>query len=510
MSLLKDRIVKLITLLNEGIYERNEMIAVSLLAALAEQNIFLLGPPGTAKSLISRRLACAFETKKYFECLMHRFSTPEEVFGPISIKELKEDRYTRKVEGFLPKAEFAFLDEIWKSSPAVLNALLTIINEKIFHNGTKRENVPLKALISASNETPADNEGLSALYDRFLVRLHVSPMQDPACFEMLLQAPAVAEHINNIPPKQAITTKEWKSWQTQIDKVQLSGQTLDVIQNIKRVLAQASGQNAIYVSDRRWQRAAKLLKAAAFFCDRQETSLVDTLLLRHCLWSSNDNREVVIKIVEDAVENCKVIGCYDLKTLQTGQKALEDKIRTQLYWPDDCYQTVTLVDNKQYFKYDLKRKTLGSKGEHVCPVYIPLEKMNSHKQFTLVTKNLLVIKGMNCRFESSGQFIIFATDGQQVCHVFEPEIQCHKGDKKPDLDPAIIESLHQNVANLTRLVQRMIDQLAIELKQFEQESQFPFTTDTVNQIAKTCMDYQEFSLLKIKDDCAYLDIQIDK
>ena len=174
----KERIANIIENLNDGIHEREETIAVAFLAALSDQNVFLFGPPGTAKSLIARRLSHAFETNSYFEYLMHRFSTPEEVFGPVSITELKKDKFVRKTEGFLPQADFAFLDEIWKSSPAILNTLLTIINEKLFRNGTEVETAPLKALIVASNETPPPGQGLEALYDRFLVRLNVPPMAE--------------------------------------------------------------------------------------------------------------------------------------------------------------------------------------------------------------------------------------------------------------------------------------------------------------------------------------------
>ena len=140
---MQKRITDLLQQLTNGIHERNQIMAVSLLGAIAGHNTFLFGPPGTAKSLISRRLACAFENPQYFEYLMNRFSTPEEVFGPVSIKALKEDRYIRKINGYLPTADFAFLDEIWKSSPAILNNLLTIINEHIFKNGDERINVCL-------------------------------------------------------------------------------------------------------------------------------------------------------------------------------------------------------------------------------------------------------------------------------------------------------------------------------------------------------------------------------
>ena len=187
--ILKERIQELLRLLSAGMHEREEIVAVSLLGALSGQNTFLYGPPGTAKSLISRRIACGFDEPSYFECLMNRFSTPEEVFGPVSIKELKEDRYVRKTEGYLPKADFAFLDEIWKSSPAILNSLLTLINERIYRNGDHVEQAPLKALIAASNETPDDNQGLDALYDRFIVRLIVPPIAQSNHFDNLLDSP---------------------------------------------------------------------------------------------------------------------------------------------------------------------------------------------------------------------------------------------------------------------------------------------------------------------------------
>ena len=112
----------------DGLKERGEIVAGALLTVLSGQSVFFYGPPGTAKSLIARRLAGCFKSSSFFECLMNRFTTPEKLFGPVSIHELKTaDRYVRKTDGFLPSVDFAFLDEIWKSSPAILNALLTIM-----------------------------------------------------------------------------------------------------------------------------------------------------------------------------------------------------------------------------------------------------------------------------------------------------------------------------------------------------------------------------------------------
>ena len=122
--------------------------ALTFLNVIAGKPVFLYGPPGTAKSFIAKRVSYAFKDSKYFGYLMQRFSTPEDIFGPVSLEELKNDKYIRKIKGYLPDSDFAFLDEIWKSAPAILNTLLTIINERIFKNGYEEIKVPLKGLIS--------------------------------------------------------------------------------------------------------------------------------------------------------------------------------------------------------------------------------------------------------------------------------------------------------------------------------------------------------------------------
>lgn len=182
-----ERFKQLLGEMNRGIYEKETEISLSLLAALAGESIILLGPPGVAKSMVARQLKTAFRDAQSFEYLMSRFSTPDEIFGPVSIQKLKtSDTYERAMEGYLPTADVVFLDEIWKAGPAIQNTLLTVINEKIFRNGNREMHLPLKLLVAASNELPAKGEGLEVLWDRFVIRIESRPIKLEKNFRAML------------------------------------------------------------------------------------------------------------------------------------------------------------------------------------------------------------------------------------------------------------------------------------------------------------------------------------
>src|SRR6516162_5142641 len=164
---------------------RDEVIDLIALAVVAGEHLFLFGPPGTAKSALIRQLAGAVRGR-YFEYMLTRFSEPNEIFGPIDIARLREGTVVTVTTGMLPEAEFVFLDELFNANSAILNNLLTVLNERVYRRGAETHRLPLLSLFAASNHLPED-EALRALFDRFLLRCHVRNLK-PEAMPGLLRA----------------------------------------------------------------------------------------------------------------------------------------------------------------------------------------------------------------------------------------------------------------------------------------------------------------------------------
>lgn len=327
---LHDRIKTLRNALNSELYEKDEAIRLSLLTAIAGESIFFLGAPGSAKSMIARRIVKAFkidsdvggDSVKYFETLLNKFSTPEDVFGNISLKALNgelpdengktgKEEYRRLTENMLPEADIAFLDEIWKASPAILNTLLTIINERKFHNGSKVVDVPLKALFTASNELPPKNLSLEALYDRLILRLKVGYVQNEDNFFDMIESSSKEFTLPENLKSLQISNAELNAWKSKIDEVNLSEQARAVISAIRNELKLRNSQmsdedkkngETFEVSDRRWKKIMHILRTSAFLNDRTSVDLMDCQLIEYCIWSTEKQQKLSREIVEKCIK----------------------------------------------------------------------------------------------------------------------------------------------------------------------------------------------------------------
>ncbi len=293
-----ERMQRLLGALSTDLHEREEVVRLGLLAAVAGESLFLLGPPGTGKSLIARRLQQAFRNARTFSYLMGRFSTPDEVFGPLSIRALREhDRYERSIVGYLPDADVVFLDEIWKASPPIQNALLTALNERRFRNGTEEISIPMKVFVGASNELPDEGDDAAAFWDRFVVRLVVEPVRSAESFASMLGETA--------DPYRSVVDEEIRITQAEFDRLREAEAAISIPPNvvalisaIRDSLARGGDQSPpLYVSDRRWKRIASLLRMSALLHGRDRVEPIDCAIIKACAWSAAADRPRVDQVV---------------------------------------------------------------------------------------------------------------------------------------------------------------------------------------------------------------------
>ena len=379
-------IKKLLDELNNGLYEKERSIRLTLLAVLAGESTFMLGEPGTAKSLVARRISEAFEDSatdgeiKFFDYLMNQFSTPEEIFGPVSIQELKNDKYVRKTENYLPKAQFAFLDEIWKANPAIQNALLTILNEKIFKNGAQVEKVPLIGFMSASNELPEKDKGLEAIFDRFLVRILEKPIADNDNFRKMISAERKMDA--TISKELQLSEAIIQTILNESEAVEISDDCFNIIDSIRKILAKKNTEindedEKYLVSDRRWKKIANLMRVSAYCNNRIETDIMDATLIADCIWNTERQEETAKQIVADAIKAYGIKCKSNVKDLKKKVKEFEEKVDESFYEEELTNVEEIKTKKNNIMFYEVKELNSTDKTSH----YISCNQFNSNISF---------------------------------------------------------------------------------------------------------------------------------
>jgi MoxR-like ATPase len=267
--------------------EREAAVEAIVLASLSGQNALLIGPPGTGKSALFLAFLSHFSDARTFQTLVTKFSTEDSLFGPVKLSALKADRWERALDGKLAAVETAFLDEFFKASDAALNTLLSAVNERTYQGAR----IPLRLTVAASNELPAD-DGLAAIYDRFVVREVVEYVQGDDAWADLMSAPPTYA-----PGALRLSLSDWADAVAAVAAVELPESIVRALVKIRRALRDVG----VIASDRRWIALARVLRASAWLDGRAAITMDDFRVLRFGLWTKPEDR-VQVKATLDAID----------------------------------------------------------------------------------------------------------------------------------------------------------------------------------------------------------------
>jgi len=300
--------------LTDSFAEREGAIEAVLLALLSGQHALLVGPPGTAKSALFFAVLSHLTDARKFQTLVTKFSTEDEMFGPVKLSALKEDRWERALEGRLGAVECAFLDEVFKGSDSVLNTLLSAMNERLY----KGAPIPLRYVVAASNELP-EGESLAAIYDRFLLREEVAYIEgEDAWMSLMAGTPAYV-------PEETISLADLAEAVRAVRAVSLPQSVIRGMLAVKKACAAAG----IIASDRRWVSLTNVLRAAAWLAGRDEVELDDLRVLRFGLWNRPEERAQVIEILKkvDQGPAARAVAIIDVALKQFNTRPSEPAAR---------------------------------------------------------------------------------------------------------------------------------------------------------------------------------------
>lgn len=288
-----EKLNKVLNYVKDSFIGKNDIVDLLGISLIARENAFLLGPPGTAKSAIVRRMSECIENGKNFEYLLTRFTEPNEIFGPFDIRKLKDGELVTNTSGMMPEASLIFLDEIFNANSAILNSLLMALNEKIFRRGKETMKLPALMFVGASNMLPED-EALNALLDRFLIRVKCD-YADPDHLDQVLVAGWKLEN-QSAQEKPLISPDEIRELQAQCRQVNLANirkQYVELVHTLRNT--------GIKVSDRRAVKVQNLIAASALMCGRTEAILSDLWVLKY-IWDTEEQIEILAGIVNTIIE----------------------------------------------------------------------------------------------------------------------------------------------------------------------------------------------------------------
>lgn len=288
-----DKLNNVLRFVKDAFIGKDEIIDLLGISLIAKENAFLLGPPGTAKSAIIRMLSSCIKDGKNFEYLLTRFTEPNEIFGPFDIRKLKDGELVTNTEGMMPEASMVFFDEIFNANSAILNSLLTALNEKTFRRGKETKKLPALIFVGASNVLPED-EALNALLDRFLIRVRCDYVDTDLLEEVLLAGwnleNKAAMNKPDILPSEII---ELQQLSKQVDLSPVRKQYVNLVHNLRNT--------GIKVSDRRAVKIQNLLAASALMCNRTEVIISDFWVLKY-IWDTEEQIELLAGIIDNIIE----------------------------------------------------------------------------------------------------------------------------------------------------------------------------------------------------------------
>jgi len=352
--------------MNQILVERSAAIRGVMLATLSSTNLLLLGPAGIAKSLLINEWNRRITGSKFFGWLLTKFSTPEELFGPISLKGLEEERYYRVTKNKLPEANTAFLDEIFKANSSILNALLTVLNERVFFNDGVAVPLDLVTIAGASNEIPETDDGLDAFFDRFILKYHLQSIHEPSSFVKMLQ-------LAKQTPKATVSLVDIRAAQEEIEKIQIDENLYAHIVKVREAIR----KDITAVSDRTFKTSIRVLQAEAWLNGRDAVQIDELEMYRHIAWNKPEQEKSVHSLILEMISPEK-------NKIHTLYNDVQDVVKLVYKHKDAAKRQTAVIEAAQKIRdarmqiAQLKRTMAGKKQDivEVEKMETELENMN--------------------------------------------------------------------------------------------------------------------------------------